>query len=39
MIKQFKKISTSEASAQNFYVWVIKQTTGVSKKTRPQNGN
>ena len=39
MIKEFKK-SAIEASAQNFYGWVIKQTTGVSrKKPRPQNGN
>ena len=30
MIKEFKK----KASAQNFYVWVIKQTTGVSRKNR-----
>ena len=32
--KAVQKISASEASAQNFYVWVIKQTTGVSKKNR-----
>jgi len=33
MIKELKT-SASEASAQNFYVWVIKQTTGVSEKNR-----
>jgi len=33
MIKELKT-SASEASAQIFYVWVIKQTTGVSEKNR-----
>jgi len=32
MIKSLKT-SASEVRAQNFYVWTIKQTTGVSKKT------